>query len=300
MCVDDCGRPSRRQVLVGGAAAVTVAACGASSAPPPAPAAPAPLGPVTARKVTYPNGSGERTGWVFRPETPARLPIVLVAQGNPGFLDYLDAFCRRIAGHGYTVMFVDFFGTMPPMPKDPVAQAEWRKHLGRATAWYAAATDFDAAVQWLDARGLGDAGAVAGIGFCGGATALAHHVARGAKLRGLILFYVNARLTRSFRDADDPLPDLLELTDRFGAVPIQAHYGDRDPTARSEDGHELERRLAAAGAHATFYYYPDAGHGFMKADEPLEADRTWGYVPEAAVPAEARAVEELSLRLARR
>lgn len=280
MCIDDCdGGLSRRETLIG---AMALAAAGS---------APAPAG----TDVSFARGSEVVKGRLFRPpQSPA--PALLVAQGNPGFIAYLEPFCARLAAMGFAVLFVDVFGRFPTFPAGEEERARWRELAGRASRWRDGGRDFEAGLQWLRDQGIANKTTAGGIGFCGGATMLAHYAAAGAPLQSLILFYANARLSSSFKSASDPLPDLIDIAEKI-KVPTQAHYGELDPTAKAADGRVLEQRMIAAGLHPSFYYYEGAGHGFMKSDEPLEADRTWGHVPEAARAAEDRMTKELRLRL---
>jgi dienelactone hydrolase len=298
MCLDDCdGRLSRREILVGGAAAMATAACGRSeTTPPTTPPAPAkPPTPVAAEEVTFASAGVSVPALLFRPASvPAR--AVLVADGNPGFATWLRDLCTRIADRGFAVLYVDWMSpNFPPFPEAKVEQEAWKKQLGTATRWRTAASDFGAGMRWMRDQRIGTPDPPTAIGFCGGGVVLSHHAASAAPLRTLILFYANARISTSFANPDDPLPDLLDLVPRLN-VPIQAHYGLHDPTAKPDESRELERRLVAAGRKVEFHYYADAGHGFMKAGEPLTDDRTWGYVETAAIAAEKRVFERLGGR----
>lgn len=284
MCLDDCdGKINRRQAIIGAAAfAGATQIAGAAVVPP--------------QDVSYASGAQKVSARLYRPAGTGALPAVLVAQGNPGFLDYLDAFCGRIASSGYAVLLVDVFGLFPPMPKDEAERPAWRTKTAAASAWYEAGMGAEAGLQWMRANNIANKNKVAALGFCGGGILFAHHAARGAKLDSLILFYANAKLSNSFVSKTDPLPDLMDIADRF-KMPIQGHNGEEDPTAKAGDTRMFEQRLKAAGTTTEFHYYANAGHGFMKAGEPLEADHSWGFVPAAAAQAEARVMRELEMRL---
>jgi dienelactone hydrolase len=280
MCIDDCdGGLSRRETLMGAMALATAGAASASSG----------------ADVSFRRGAETVQGRLFRP-AKSSAPALLVAQGNPGFIAYLEPFCARLAGMGFAVLFVDVFGHFPPFPAGDEERARWREAAGRATRWRNGGKDFEAGLRWMRDQGIANKTLAGGIGFCGGATMLAHYAAAGAQLQSLILFYANARLSNSFKSASDPLPDLVDIAYKINA-PTQAHYGELDPTAKAEDGRVFEQRMIAAGLRPSFFYYEGAGHGFMKSDEPLEQDRTWGHVPEAARAAEDRMTKELRARL---
>ena len=72
-------------------------------------------------------GTTSTRAMLFRPEV-ASAPPVLVADGNPGFADWLKDLCTRIAGRGYAVLYVDWM--TPRFPPYPVVEAEreaWKR-----------------------------------------------------------------------------------------------------------------------------------------------------------------------------
>jgi len=304
MCLDDCdGRHlTRRQMIVGSTAAL-VAAC-ADRAAGPSPATQAPESTAASRaeasvvgsEVSFENGPTKVAALLFRPEAAPASPAVLVGDGNPGFAPWLRDLCERIAGQGLSVLYIDWMSRMPPFPSEAADQGAWRRQAGSAALWRAGASDFTAGLRWMRDGGVAHPKMAAAVGFCGGGVVLAHHAAQGAALRALVLFYANARISNSFQNPEDPLPDLVDIAGLI-KVPVQAHYGAHDKTAKLDDARELEQRMVAAGRRPAFHYYADAGHGFMTAGEPLEADLTWGYVPAAAAAAEERMLGTLRASL---
>lgn len=300
MCLDDCsgGRPpTRRDVMVWGSAAVLAACHGGRTATTPAPPASG-IGEIAVDAVTFRNGSFDVSGMVFRSAGDVRRPVVLVGHGDPGIPPYLQELCKRIAALDLAVLAVEWTKRFPPFPSAEAEIPRWRRDVGASRIWYGAADDFGAGRRWMVDQKLGHPDLAAAVGVCGSGVVLAHHAARGGALAGLVLFYANPRLQRDFHNPDDPLPDLLDIADRI-KVPVQAHCGVHDQTARLDDARELERRLAAAGAAPEFHYYDDAGHGFLGADAPLNAEGTFGYVESAARTAEDRMRKWLTERLPR-
>ena len=124
-CLEDFaqGRVSRREALkvLAGLTGTVLAAtrlldAHAQTAPPAAaPAAPAkaqeavaPDDPaVSASRVTFRGRDAELTGYLARPSTAARAPIVLVCHENRGLTPHIEDVARRVAKAGYVALAVD-------------------------------------------------------------------------------------------------------------------------------------------------------------------------------------------------
>src|SRR5262245_58950243 len=170
---------------------------------------------IKSAEVSFPNESFTASAMLFKSDAREPLPGVIVGHGNPGFPQYLSDFCGALASHGLAVLLVDWTKRFPPYPTVESEVPAWRKQVGGATLWRAAASDLGAGVAWMKKEGHAkDAGAAA-IGFCGGGDVLAQYAAERPPLSTLILLYANARISRDFNNPDDPLPDLIELADRF-------------------------------------------------------------------------------------
>ena len=277
---------TRRGVLVGATAALAAAGLRAEV-------------PFAGGELTIPNGDAEVPAMLFRPGGSGRYPLILVAHGDPGFPRYIQSFCTRLAQHDYVVLAVDWTYRMPPPPKEGEDREAWGRKVGSYRNWKG--DDLAAARRWIADMGMADTNRTAAIGFCGGGViashyAAGHYAAREPALDALVLFHTPVRHHGRFHNPADPRPDVNDISNRIRA-PIQAHFGLNDKVALGEDGRELEARLRRRVASPAFYYYSGAGHGFLQSDFPLNAEGTFGYVPEAANLATRRALAFLATRL---
>lgn len=275
MCIERW-QPHRREVVIG-AAATLLAGPAAAQAPADDPAA---------ERLTFPNGAHQVRAMLYRPSGEMRRPLVLVAHGDPGFPAYLRSFCGALSHHGWAVMIVDWTYRMPPPPGPDTDRDAWQRSVGSYRNWRG--DDLSAARDWAISAGVAAPGRAAAIGFCGGGVIAAHFAAGGAPLAALVLFHTPVRHHGRLHDPADPRPDVTDIAARIRA-PVQAHFGEDDPTALPADGRELDRTLRQLGRYPEFYYYRGAGHGFLQSGTPMNAEGTFGYAPEAARSATARA-----------
>jgi carboxymethylenebutenolidase len=175
---------------------------------------------------------------------PHRPPIagLVLAQEIFGVNDNMAALARQFAGEGFEVLAPDYFGRIEPgfqAGYDEAGTAKGRAAVG-ATPWDRVATDTQAAIDWLAARGPQP---VVMMGFCwGGAVAwLAAQRCHG--LAASVGFY--GRL-------------IVTLLDQPPRCPVQLHYGARDPIIPPQDIEALRDAFPDVPVHV----WP-AGHGFF-------------------------------------
>jgi dienelactone hydrolase len=73
--------------------------------------------PLAARDVAVVSAAGQVPGYLVRPDTPERLPAVLIVPGTDGLSDWVKESARDLAGVGYVTLAVD-------LPRDPARAAE--------------------------------------------------------------------------------------------------------------------------------------------------------------------------------
>ena len=281
MCIDDCSNTSRRDVLAS-AAALALASTERAEAQT------NPIG----EPVSFSSGAAAVQAMLFRAQGRRRRPLVLMAHGNPGFDADYQAFCARVASANHTVLAVDWTAGGPPYPDDDAARQEWRRNtIGSDAFWDMGARNIAAGLAWAAQRRIAEADRPLAVGICGGGVVLGHWSAGGAPLARLVLFHAAARL-QAERSATTPARDLVDLAAQI-ATPVQAHYGMLDQYARASDGRAFEAALAQDGAQPEFYYYPDAGHGFVLDGAAFDPDSNFGYVPFASQQAVSRALRFL-------
>ena len=176
---------------------------------------------------------------------------------------------------------------------DDAARQEWRRNtIGSDAFWGMGARNIAAGLAWATQQRIAEADRPLAIGICGGGVVLGHWSARGAPLERLVLFHAAARL-QTERSVATPVHNLVDLAAQI-TTPVQGHYGMLDQYARASDGRAFEEALARHAAAPEFYYYPDAGHGFVLDGTPFDPDSNFGYVPFASSQAVSRALRFLA------
>jgi carboxymethylenebutenolidase len=198
--------------------------------------------------VESPQGNGSIKGYLVRPTTDAKLPLVLVVHENRGLNPYIEDVARRVAIANYIAFAPDALTSLGGYPGDDEKGLELFGKLDRPKM----AEDFLAAGTWLKARpdGTGKLGAV---GFCfGGGVVNQLAVRMGADLSAGVPFY-----------GAQPKPeDVAKIK-----APINAQYGELD--TRITDGWPaFDAALSAANVPHEGHIYKGANHGFYNDTTP--------------------------------
>ena len=198
--------------------------------------------------VQSPQGNGSIKGYLARPATDAKLPVVLVIHENRGLNPYIEDVARRLAVANFIAFAGDGLTSLGGYPGDDEKGLELFGKLDRAKM----AEDFVAAANWLKSRpdGTGKLGAV---GFCfGGGVVNQLAVRMGADLAAGVPFY-----------GSQPSPaDTAKIK-----APINAQYGELDK--RINDGWPaFDAALTEAKVTHEGHIYKGANHGFHNDTTP--------------------------------
>jgi len=193
--------------------------------------------------VAYAHGGKSLTGWLARPEGPARAAIVVY----PTIANVTPATERRaamLAQHGYLAMIADFYG-------EPVASFEASAPLAKAlradAEFYRARVV--AAVAALRAHPLASGLPLVTIGYCMGGQAALEAARGGEALLATVSFHGDLA---------------TQLPARAGDISarILVCHGDADPLVPREAVLRFWDEMDAAGANWHFHSYSGVKHGF--------------------------------------
>ncbi len=185
------------------------------------------------KEVAFPTAVGRAAGYLARPDTPERLPAVLLIPGAGSLGDWMKENARDLAGIGYVVLAVDRSRQGPASTDLDDEQA---------------LAELSAAVRWLRRRPdvLPDRVGVAGWSR-GGGQALA--LAASMSLQACVV-------------CDGPLTDDLALLAGLRRTPVLGLFGGNGRTAR-EEVPAFQKTLSGAVAPPRVRIYEGAGDGFM-------------------------------------
>jgi carboxymethylenebutenolidase len=253
---------TRRSIALALAGGYAVAAFSAEAEPIHTDAA----GLVTAT-VEIPAADRSIPGYLARPATEGRCPVVFVYTEIFGVHEWIKDVCRRLAKAGYAALAPDFF----VRAGDPSTLTDFpaiMKIVGQASDAQVTA-DTAAALKFLKAQPWADSARMGVTGFCwgGGKTWLAAE--RFADFKAGVAWYGPLKA--------NPYPQTppIELAAELHA-PVLGLYGGKDRGIPAADIEAMRAALKAAGkTDSEIIVYPDAQHGFL-------ADYRQSYDPAAA------------------
>jgi len=198
------------------------------------------------------------------------IPSVILIHEWWGLNDNIQTMTRRLAGEGYRVLAVDFYG-------DEVAQdMENAQRLMRAAMenFDAGLSNLDQAADFLSAHSNGSVGI---MGWCfGGAWTLNAAIAMSDKLDAGVIYYGRVNTN----------PEELAAID----IPLLGIFGEDDGGIPVEGVREFESILNDLGKNAEIHIYEGADHAFANPS----GNR---YQPEAAADAWEKTLEFLNANL---
>lgn len=200
--------------------------------------------------VTFASGGLECAGWLYRPDTKGRLPLVVMAHGFSATRELrLDAYAERFCAAGLAALAFDYrhFGASAGEPRQLLDIAKQHDD-------YRAAVDYARALDWVDP----DRVALFGTSFSGGHVLVI--AARDRRIAALV--------------SQCPFTDGLASLPRMGVANIARATvaGLADQIAGSLGGRP--RYIPAVGPPGSFAVMPtpDSEPGFQAL---LPADTRW-------------------------
>jgi carboxymethylenebutenolidase len=198
--------------------------------------------------VASPAGNGRITGYLVRPATTAKLPLVVVIHENRGLNPYIEDVARRLALADFIAFAPDALTSLGGYPGDDEKAADLFAELDRGKM----TTDFLAAALWLKSRPDGT-GRLGAVGFCfGGGVVNELAVRMGPDLAAAVPFY----------GVQPGAADVARIK-----APINAQYAELD-TRITSGWPAFDAALTAAHIVHEGHIYKGAYHGFHNDTTP--------------------------------
>jgi len=219
---------------------------------------------ILAHITTYAAGGGDYIhAYVARPEGPGPYPGIVAIHHMPGWNEFYQEFCRRLANHGYTVICPNLYERFGHGKPDDVT-AIVRGQGGVSDDSVAA--DLEAAMKWLRALPTSN-GKVGIIGSCSGGR---HAMMTAGRVQGFdaIVDLWGGGVVQTAEQLTPQRPVApIDYTKNLTA-PVLGIFGneDQNPSPAQVDQHEAE--LKRQGKAYEFHRYDGAGHGFFYYDRP--------------------------------
>ena len=214
---------------------------------------------ISASIITYPGGGGDQIhAYLARPEGAGPVPGVVVIHHMPGWDEFYQEFCERLARHGYAVICPDLYCRYGHGTSDDVT-AKVRAQGGVPDDSVVA--DCEAALAWIKAQ----AGVTDKVGVIGSCSGGRHSVLVASRVRGFSavvdLWGGGVVMAPDQLSPARPVAP-IDLTKDLDA-PLLGLFGNDDqfPPPDQVDLHEQE--LKKHGKSYEFHRYDGAGHGFF-------------------------------------
>jgi carboxymethylenebutenolidase len=198
--------------------------------------------------VPSPQGNGSIRGYLARPATTAKLPVVLVIHENRGLNPYIEDVARRLAIANFIAFAPDGLTSLGGYPGD---DEKGLALFGKVDAGKML-EDFHAAALWLKAR-PDSTGKLGVIGFCfGGGVVNQLAVRMGPDLAAAVPFY----------GVQPSAADTAKIK-----APLNAQYAELD-TRITGGWPAFDAALTAANVPHEGHIYKAANHGFHNDTTP--------------------------------
>ncbi len=193
-------------------------------------------------------------GYLARPASGGRHPVVFVNSEIFGVHEWVKDICRRLAKAGYVALAPDFFVRAgdPSKTEDIKAVID----IVKATPGDQVTSDTAAALKYLSAQPYADMKRMGVTGFCwgGGETWLCCE--RFPEFKAGVAWYGPLKPGAYPRTA--PIALVKDLK-----APVLGLYGGLDKGIPAQDVDEMRAVIKANGKQAEIIVYPDAQHGFL-------------------------------------
>ncbi len=231
------------------------------------------------KEVVITTRHGRMPAFTAHPDTPARVPGLIIYMDAPGYREELCTMARRVAKNGYFCVLPDMYYRYGMIRFDTPRRNDAMSVLIK-DAWLNlsnadAVDDTAAMLAYLDAQDAVRPGPVGCIGFCMGgrgatvaATHFPHRIKASASLYGVHLC----------TDREDSPHRLLDK------VQGELYYGfaEHDQSVPPGDVTNFRAALDKAGPKYTLDVYPGTQHGFSFPERasysPLASEQAWEKV----------------------
>lgn len=211
--------------------------------------------------VPSPNGNGSISGYLARPNTAEKLPVVLVIHENRGLNPYIEDVARRLALANYVAFAPDGLTSKGGYPGDEEKAAALFREVDAPKMQ----EDFIASAKWLKGR-PDSTGKLGVIGFCFGGTSTNNLAVRmGSEIAAAVPYY----------GGQPAAAEVAKIK-----APISAQYAELD-TRITSGWPAFDAALTQAGVPHEGFIYKGTNHGFHNDTTPrydeAAAKESWGH-----------------------
>lgn len=181
------------------------------------------------------------------PEKGDKRPAVIVIQEWWGLVPHIRDVTDRLAALGFVALAPDLYGGKTTSEPDEASKLMMELTIDAATEDMAAAFDYLASHERVQANSVGC------MGFCMGG-ALVFHLAEARPVSAIVTFY-----GLPYRSE----PDYSKLSS-----PVLGHFAEHDEWVSWDRAQRTLEKLRTAGVDARFHLYEGTRHGFFNDSRP--------------------------------
>jgi carboxymethylenebutenolidase len=196
---------------------------------------------LTSERVSYDSPKGKINGYLVRPKSKGKRPVVLVIHENRGLNPHLEDVARRLAAEGFLAYAVDLLSLVGGTPPSEDAARELHPKMNQDDAVAALV----AAVSFLK-KHPESTGKVGAVGFCFGGLMINRLAASSPELDAGVAYY----------GRQVPAAQVPNIK-----APLLLHYAENDEGVNSGIK-AYEEALKANNKKYTIHVYPGTQHAF--------------------------------------
>jgi carboxymethylenebutenolidase len=193
-------------------------------------------------RVSYDSPKGKINGYLARPKSKGKRPVVLVIHENRGLNPHLEDVARRFAVEGFLGYAVDLLSLVGGTPTNEDAARELHPKMNQDDA----VTALVAAVSFLKTHPE-STGKVGAVGYCFGGLMVNRLAASSSELDAAVPYYGR-------QVAADQVPNIK--------APLLLHYAEKDDGVNAGIA-AYEAALKANNKRYTLHMYPGTQHAFF-------------------------------------
>jgi carboxymethylenebutenolidase len=208
--------------------------------------------------VSFKSGSGEIKGYMARPASKGRFPIVVVVIGSTIQDQHNWNTTAMLAQNGFIGIAPDIYS----LQKEGTTIEERRKVLAEQITDERIFQDIQASIDYVKTQDFAKP-PVGIMGFCfGGRCALMFTAAHANTIHAVVPFYGNLKTPAFANRKEDPIDVVNKIK-----TPVQGHYAELDREIPSEQLQTFKSSLKKNGVEVEIFTY-QAPHGFSAFNQP--------------------------------